>query len=41
MPQILLIDDDQELAAPLSEYFSRYGLSLTFAITPSQGFESL
>ncbi|MCG7865608.1 MAG: DNA-binding response regulator [gamma proteobacterium symbiont of Stewartia floridana] len=41
MPQILLIDDDRELAAPLSEYFSRYGLSLTSAITPSQGFESL
>ncbi|MCG7981477.1 MAG: response regulator transcription factor [Candidatus Thiodiazotropha lotti] len=41
MPQILLIDDDQELAAPLSEYFSRYGLSLKSAITPSQGFDCL
>ncbi|MBW9258618.1 MAG: response regulator transcription factor [Candidatus Thiodiazotropha sp. (ex. Lucinisca nassula)] len=41
MPQILLIDDDQELAAPLSEYFSRYGLSLISAITPSRGFEYL
>jgi OmpR family response regulator RpaB len=41
MPQILLIDDDHELAAPLSEYFARYGLSLISATTPSQGFEYL
>lgn len=41
MPQILLIDDDQELAAPLSEYFTRYGLNLKSATTPSQGFEYL
>jgi OmpR family response regulator RpaB len=41
MPQILLIDDDQALAAPLKEYFTRYGLNLKSATTPSQGFEYL
>jgi OmpR family response regulator RpaB len=41
MPLILLIDDDQALATPLSEYFSRYGLTLKSATTPSDGFEYL
>ncbi|MES9830980.1 MAG: response regulator transcription factor [Candidatus Thiodiazotropha sp. DIVDIV] len=41
MPLILLIDDDQALAAPLSEYFSRYGLSLQSFTTPSEGLDYL
>ncbi|MES9859863.1 MAG: response regulator, partial [Candidatus Thiodiazotropha sp. 4PDIVS1] len=41
MPLILLIDDDQALAAPLSEYFSRYSLSLQSFTTPSEGLDYL
>ncbi|MES9941589.1 MAG: response regulator transcription factor [Candidatus Thiodiazotropha sp. 6PLUC2] len=41
MALILLIDDDQGLAAPLSEYFSRYGLTLQSFTTPSEGLEYL
>ncbi|MCU7906797.1 MAG: response regulator transcription factor [Candidatus Thiodiazotropha sp. (ex Epidulcina cf. delphinae)] len=41
MPRILLIDDDQALAAPLKEYFDRYDLALESAILPSQGLERI
>ena len=41
MSRILLIDDDQALATPLSEYFARYGLTLESATLPSQGLERL
>ncbi|MCU7919279.1 MAG: response regulator transcription factor [Candidatus Thiodiazotropha sp. (ex Dulcina madagascariensis)] len=41
MPRILLIDDDQALAAPLKEYFSRYDLVLESATLPSQGLERI
>lgn len=32
-----MIDDDEKLAPPLSEYFARFDLSLTAATTPAQG----
>jgi two-component system, OmpR family, response regulator len=41
MSLILLIDDDQALAAPLGEYFSRYSLDLQSAVTPTEGLEYL
>jgi OmpR family response regulator RpaB len=41
MSRILLIDDDQALAAPLSEYFDRYGLSLESTTLPSEGLERI
>jgi OmpR family response regulator RpaB len=37
MHSILIIDDDERLAAPLGEYFSRYGLDLHAALHPQQG----
>jgi two-component system, OmpR family, response regulator len=40
-PRILLIDDDQALAAPLREYFHRYGLRLESATLPSEGLASI
>ncbi|MCU7866831.1 MAG: response regulator transcription factor [Candidatus Thiodiazotropha sp. (ex Lucinoma borealis)] len=41
MPHILLIDDDQALAAPLKEYFTRYGLELESVTLPSQGLKHI
>jgi OmpR family response regulator RpaB len=41
MPRILLIDDDQALAAPLKEYFSRYDLELDAASLPSEGLKRI
>jgi OmpR family response regulator RpaB len=35
MPRILLIDDDELLAAPLAAYLSRFGFELEAAIRPS------
>ena len=40
-PRILLIDDDQALAAPLRDYFQRYGLRLESALLPSEGLASI
>jgi len=37
MPRILLIDDDQELAPPLREYFAQFGLELENAVHPAEG----
>lgn len=37
MPRIVLIDDDQQLAAPLTVYFRRFGLDLESATLPSIG----
>lgn len=37
MNRILIIDDDEKLAAPLAEYFSRFDLDLVSAVTPSAG----
>lgn len=37
MPRILLIDDDQQLGAPLAEYFARFELQLVHATRPSAG----
>ena len=41
MHRILLIDDDELLAAPLAEYFSRYQLELVSALTPETGLARL
>ncbi|MET0069615.1 MAG: response regulator transcription factor [Candidatus Thiodiazotropha sp.] len=41
MPRILLIDDDQALAAPLREYFSRYDLELEAVTLPSEGLKRI
>lgn len=41
MPRILLIDDDQALAAPLKEYFSRYDLTLEAVTHPSEGLKRI
>jgi OmpR family response regulator RpaB len=41
MPRILLIDDDQGLAPPLREYFSRFDLDLQAAIQPREGLRLL
>ncbi|MGD8913418.1 MAG: response regulator transcription factor [Candidatus Thiodiazotropha sp.] len=41
MPRILLIDDDQALAAPLKEYFSRYDLELDAVSRPSEGLKRI
>jgi OmpR family response regulator RpaB len=40
-PRILLIDDDQALAAPLKEYFSRYDLTLEAVTHPSEGLKRI
>jgi OmpR family response regulator RpaB len=37
MPRILLIDDDEHLAAPLTTYFARFGCTLESAVRPSEG----
>ena len=37
MSRILLIDDDQELTAPLREYFGQFGLELESATHPREG----
>ena len=41
MHTILLIDDDDQLAEPLQEYFARYDLNLLNATHPQQGIERL
>lgn len=41
MPRILLIDDDEHLAAPLATYFARFGFLLDNATRPSQGLAML
>ncbi len=41
MPRILLIDDDEELAAPLATYFARFDLALDSASRPSEGLARL
>ena len=37
MHRILLIDDDEHLAAPLAAYLKRFDLALTSASRPSEG----
>ncbi len=37
MASILIIDDDERLAAPLQEYFERFNLDLTSATHPKEG----
>jgi OmpR family response regulator RpaB len=41
MPRILLIDDDQDMAAPLREYFARFDLELSAAHHPTDGLRML
>ena len=41
MFKILLIDDDEQLAAPLAAYFKRFDLQLESAIRPSAGLNRL
>jgi two-component system, OmpR family, response regulator len=41
MPRILLIDDDEHLAAPLATYFARFDFVLDSAIRPAQGLAML
>jgi two-component system OmpR family response regulator len=41
MPRILLIDDDEHLAAPLAAYLARFGLQLDNALRPGQGLAML
>ncbi|MES2941637.1 MAG: response regulator transcription factor [Pseudomonadota bacterium] len=41
MHRILLIDDDEHLAAPLATYFARFDLQLESALRPSQGLAKL
>lgn len=41
MPRILLIDDDEHLAAPLTTYFARFGCTLDAAVRPSEGLAKL
>ncbi|QNK69832.1 response regulator transcription factor [Variovorax sp. PAMC26660] len=41
MPRILLIDDDEHLAAPLTTYFARFGCTLESAVRPSEGLAML
>ncbi|HQY07320.1 MAG: response regulator transcription factor [Burkholderiales bacterium] len=41
MPRILLIDDDEHLAAPLAAYLQRYDFALDSALRPSLGLEKL
>jgi OmpR family response regulator RpaB len=41
MPRILLIDDDEHLAAPLTTYFARFGCTLESAVRPSEGLAKL
>jgi two-component system OmpR family response regulator len=41
MPRILLIDDDEHLAAPLAAYLARFGLVLDSALRPGRGLAML
>ncbi len=41
MKQILMIDDDADLAAPLQKYFGRHALSLSHAAHPDVGLQKL
>ncbi len=41
MPQILLIDDDEQLGPPLTAYFQRFDLALSLAHSPSAGLAML
>ena len=41
MASLLIIDDDDRLAAPLKEYFERFNLDLTSATHPNEGLELL
>lgn len=41
MHTILLIDDDEQLAEPLTEFFARYDLNLLSEIHPQQGLHRL
>ena len=41
MTRILLIDDDEHLAAPLTAYFGRFDLTLERALRPSEGLAML
>ena len=41
MPRILLIDDDEHLAAPLATYFARFDFVLDAATRPSTGLAKL
>ncbi len=41
MPRILLIDDDEHLAAPLATYFARFGFVLESALRPAEGLGKL
>jgi OmpR family response regulator RpaB len=41
MPRILLIDDDEQLGAPLAAYFARFGLQLSQATRPGAGLAQL
>lgn len=41
MPRILLIDDDEHLAAPLATYFARFDCVLDSATRPSDGLAKL
>jgi OmpR family response regulator RpaB len=41
MPRILLIDDDEQLGAPLAAYFARFDLQLSQATRPGTGLAQL
>ena len=41
MPRILLIDDDEHLAAPLASYFARFDCALESVTRPSEGLAKL
>ncbi len=41
MPKVLLIDDDERLAGPLTTYFARYDLELISATHPRDGLQRL
>ena len=40
MHRILLIDDDEHLAAPLATYLRRFDLELSSALRPSTGWHA-
>ncbi|MFT5449114.1 MAG: two-component system OmpR family response regulator [Gammaproteobacteria bacterium] len=39
MTRILLIDDDEKLAAPLAEYFARFDMTLESESHPQRGLQ--
>src|SRR5512139_1799191 len=41
MPRLLLIDDDEQLGAPLAAYFRRFQFELQHATRPSEGLKLL